>query len=288
MKGEYKTLNDISLESNVLFFGKESCLPNYYFTGNNVRKNYVIHYILKGKGVFSSANHEAVQLKAGDIFILPKGVPCFYQADGKEPWTYFWIGLSGLKIATMLSGSILSSKHYLRQVEDSNFCKSLNKLFEAVHNPNVLTNDLLTESLIYQTFYYLDTEYPVKKKKQHIANSEQLKIASKYLHDNYDDHSCSIASLCNKLDVSRSYLYNLFKNGFNTSPQKFLIKIRMEEAKNRLKDSPSSIRQIAEAVGYIDEFTFSKAFKKYSGFSPKIFRQMNTNVNCNNNLNTFV
>ena len=106
--------------------------------------------------------------------------------------------------------------------------------------------------------------------------SEQLKIASKYLHDNYDDHSCSIASLCNKLDVSRSYLYNLFKNGFNTSPQKFLIKIRMEEAKNRLKDSPSSIRQIAEAVGYIDEFTFSKAFKKYSGFSPKIFRQMNT------------
>lgn len=276
MKGEYKTLNDISLESNVLFFGNESCLPNYYFTGNNVRKNYVIHYILKGKGVFSSANHEAVQLKAGDIFILPKGVPCFYQADGKEPWTYFWIGLSGLKIATMLSGSILSSKHYLRQVEDSNFCKSLNKLFEAVHNPNVLTNDLLTESLIYQTFYYLDTEYPVKKKKQHIANSEQLKIASKYLHDNYDDHSCSIASLCNKLDVSRSYLYNLFKNGFNTSPQKFLIKIRMEEAKNRLKDSPSSIRQIAEAVGYIDEFTFSKAFKKYSGFSPKIFRQMNT------------
>lgn len=276
MKGEYKTLNDISLESNVLFFGKESCLPNYYFTGNNVRKNYVIHYILKGKGVFSSANHEAVQLKAGDIFILPKGVPCFYQADGKEPWTYFWIGLSGLKIATMLSGSILSSKHYLRQVEDSNFCKSLNKLFEVVHNPNVLTNDLLTESLIYQTFYYLDTEYPVKKKKQHIANSEQLKIASKYLHDNYDDHSCSIASLCNKLDVSRSYLYNLFKNGFNTSPQKFLIKIRMEEAKNRLKDSPSSILQIAEAVGYIDEFTFSKAFKKYSGFSPKIFRQMNT------------
>ena len=26
MDGEYKTLNDISLESNVLFFGKESCL----------------------------------------------------------------------------------------------------------------------------------------------------------------------------------------------------------------------------------------------------------------------
>lgn len=85
MKGEYKTLNDISLESNVLFFGKESCLPNYYFTGNNVRKNYVIHYILKGKGVFSSANHEAVQLKAGDIFILPKGFPVFIKQTVRNP-----------------------------------------------------------------------------------------------------------------------------------------------------------------------------------------------------------
>ena len=48
----------------------------------------------------------------------------------------------------------------------------------------------------------------------------------------------------------------------------------MEKAKNRLKNTPSSIQEISVSVGYIDEFTFSKAFKKYSGFSPKAYRQM--------------
>lgn len=274
MNGEYKTLNDISLESNVSFFGKESCLPNYFFSGNNVRQNYVIHYIVKGKGIFSSVNHPAIQLQADDIFILPKGTPCFYQADGKDPWTYFWIGLSGLKIGTMLAGSTLSSQHYLRQVQHSNFCNSLFQLFDALHRPNTLTNDILIESLIYQTFYHLDSEYPTRKKQTKNTSHIKLKFAVNYLNDNYSDHNCSIASLCNKIDISRSHLYNIFKTEFNTSPQKYLIKIRMEKAKNRLKNNQNSIQQIALSVGYIDEFTFSKAFKKYSGFSPKTYRQM--------------
>lgn len=274
MDGEYKTLNDISLESNVLFFGKESCLPNYFFSGNNVRQNYVIHYIIKGKGTFSSANHPAIQLQAGDVFILPKGVPCFYKADSKEPWTYFWIGLSGLKIGAMLAGSSLSTQHYLRQVQNSNFCNSLFQLFDALHRPTSLINDILIESLIYQTFYHLDSEYPIRKKQPKNNSHFKLKLAINYLNDNYSDHNCSVSSLCNKIDISRSHLYNIFKAEFNISPQKYLIKIRMEKAKNRLKNTPSSIQEISVSVGYIDEFTFSKAFKKYSGFSPKAYRQI--------------
>ena len=80
MNGEYRTLSNQGIESNVLFFGQEKCLPNYFFKGNNVRNNYIIHYVQSGKGTFSVANHHTVNLKAGDIFILPKGVPCFYQA----------------------------------------------------------------------------------------------------------------------------------------------------------------------------------------------------------------
>lgn len=279
MEGEYRTLNDISLESNVLFFGKESCLPNYFYPGNNVRKNYVIHYILKGKGTFSSANHPSIELKAGDIFILPKGIPCFYKADGKEPWTYLWIGFSGLKIKNILSRSLLLSQRYLHQVQNSHFTDSLLKLFDALHNPDTSTNnDLLIESLIYQTFYYLNSEYPAQNK-TNIKSSIRLKTATKYLYDNFTDNNCSIYLLCNKLGVSRSYLYNIFKEGMNLSPQQFSIKLRMEEAKNKLKNSQNSIQEISTSVGYTDTFTFSKAFKKYSGFSPKNYRQIKSSEN---------
>lgn len=276
MDGEYRALNDASLETRVLFFGKEHCMPNYFFTGNNVRKNYVIHCITSGKGTFSSANHSQVELSAGDIFILPKDVPCFYKADSHNPWSYFWIGLSGIKISTMLSGSILASRHYIRNVTSSHFYESLVKLYQVVHNSHSLANDLLIESLIYQTFYHLDTEYPARKRPKSTEKNVQLQSAITYLRDNFAQHTCSINSLCHHLDVSRSYLYTIFKNELNLSPQQCLIQIRMENAKNKIKESALSIKQIAHSVGYSDEFTFSKAFKRYSGFSPQVYRQLKT------------
>lgn len=65
MDGSYRALSNKSLESNILFWGQENCAPNYAFKGNNVRDNYVIHYIQRGKGTFASANHSMVTLQAG-------------------------------------------------------------------------------------------------------------------------------------------------------------------------------------------------------------------------------
>ncbi|WP_307784852.1 helix-turn-helix domain-containing protein [Lactobacillus helveticus] len=43
--------------------------------------------------------------------------------------------------------------------------------------------------------------------------------------------------------------------------------------KEYLSNTDNTIQEISRIIGYNDEFTFSKAFKKYSGFSPKIYRQ---------------
>jgi AraC-like DNA-binding protein len=57
------------------------------------------------------------------------------------------------------------------------------------------------------------------------------------------------------------------------SPQQFLINLRMEQTKEYLTDTEKNIQEITRMVGYNDEFVFSKAFKRYSGFSPKLYRQ---------------
>ena len=57
------------------------------------------------------------------------------------------------------------------------------------------------------------------------------------------------------------------------SPQQFLINLRMEQAKEYLTDTVKNIQEITRMVGYNDEFVFSKAFKRYSSFSPKLYRQ---------------
>ncbi|MBB1124076.1 AraC family transcriptional regulator [Limosilactobacillus albertensis] len=272
MDSEYKSISWKSLESNILFIGQDDCPPNYFYRGNNVRQNYVIHYVQEGKGSFSSANHNTVSLQAGDVFILPKGVPCFYQADGEDPWKYFWIGFSGTKINTMLKGSTLAKKRYLRQVQQSSFYTSLRKLYDALRAPSSLPNDILIESLTYQMFYNLVTEYPNKREKDSSEANKQMQLAIYYLQENYRNSDCTITSLCHHINISRSYLYTIFKREMNLSPQKYLSQLRMEDAKQLLLNSNNPIQDIAHRVGYKDEFTFSKAFKRYDGFSPQMFR----------------
>lgn len=102
MDDQYKSLTGKSFENNILFIGQYACPPNYFYRGNNVRDNYVIHYILDGEGTFSSANHPAVTLKKGDLFILPKGVPCFYQADGQNPGNIFGLVFLGPRLKQCL------------------------------------------------------------------------------------------------------------------------------------------------------------------------------------------
>lgn len=273
MDSHYKSLAETSFESNILFIGQDSCPPNYFYRGNNVRDNYVIHYILSGKGTFSSANRPAITLTKGDIFLLPKGVPCFYQADGSDPWKYFWIGLSGIKIESMLAGSALLDRRYLRQVQHSQFFQELSALFTALQKQNSLANDIHIAALTYQMFYQLVTEFPNQTPKAGHKSRDQLQLATYYLQKNYQRPSCSVADLCHHLNLSRSYLYALFKKQLNMSAQGYLNRLRMERAGQLLHASNQSVQEIAHQVGYHDEFTFSKAFKRYSGFSPTVYRR---------------
>ncbi|SEM50751.1 transcriptional regulator, AraC family [Ligilactobacillus sp. WC1T17] len=270
---EYRFIASNGIESSILFYGQEKCRPNYTYRGNNIRENYIIHYIMDGQGTFFVAGKAAVTLKKGDLFILPKGIPCFYQADGKNPWQYFWIGLDGIKIANIFNSSALKGSYYLKDIESSEFTKKLREIFKVLHNKSSLENELLLEALTYQMFYHLIKEFPAQNITPKVKPYQQYEMALKYLKGNYA-YGCNITDLSLSLSLSRNYLYSLFKKYSNMSPQKFLTQMRMEDAKNQLLVSEISIQSISESVGYSDAFTFSKAFKRYSGYSPLTFRKM--------------
>jgi YesN/AraC family two-component response regulator len=68
---------------------------------------------------------------------------------------------------------------------------------------------------------------------------------------------------------SSFYLSKLFKKQEKDNFKDYVIKIRMEKAKQLLSCKNLSIKQAAYAVGYPDANYFSRAFKKYTGFPAK-------------------
>lgn len=97
-----------------------------------------------------------------------------------------------------------------------------------------------------------------------------------YLRENYDKQ-IDFSSIANTQAVSAPYLSKLFHDHAGTSPSKYLTEYRMEQAKKLLKDSRLSIKEVADSVGYPDQFHFSKSFKNVVGVSPAQFREQEKN-----------
>jgi YesN/AraC family two-component response regulator len=52
----------------------------------------------------------------------------------------------------------------------------------------------------------------------------------------------------------------------------FVAYVRVDRAKQLLKEHDTSISEIAEAVGFHNRRSFERAFKKWTGITPKQFR----------------
>jgi YesN/AraC family two-component response regulator len=86
--------------------------------------------------------------------------------------------------------------------------------------------------------------------------------------------TCSLFSIAGEIGIDASYLSRLFKKETGEKFRDRLLKIKMEQAVEMLKNSTNyKTRDISGALGYHDVQNFYRAFKKYFGMSPGELKQ---------------
>lgn len=83
----------------------------------------------------------------------------------------------------------------------------------------------------------------------------------------------TVARLAREVGLSRSAFFDRFMREMGCSPTDYLLRARMEEAAVLLEDSATSVEHVASAVGYRWASSFSVAFRRYHGASPRAFRE---------------
>jgi YesN/AraC family two-component response regulator len=78
----------------------------------------------------------------------------------------------------------------------------------------------------------------------------------------------TLETLATKANVSPSYYSRMFKSLKGVSFSDYITGLRIGRAKVLLLLPASRLRDVAQSVGYNDEFYFSKMFKKVVGVSP--------------------
>ncbi|TLS49097.1 response regulator [Paenibacillus antri] len=82
----------------------------------------------------------------------------------------------------------------------------------------------------------------------------------------------SIQDIANEICLSINHMTSVFKKETGETVVDYLTKVRMKHAKRMLRDPSVKIYEIADGTGYADANYFAKVFKKYTGLSPKEYR----------------
>lgn len=96
-----------------------------------------------------------------------------------------------------------------------------------------------------------------------------IQPAVEYLKNRIYDKNLKIDKLHCLCGISSTYFRIIFKEIFNVNPQEYVLSNRLMHAKLIIENGDyNNIYEVAESVGFSDPLYFSKAYKKYFGFSP--------------------
>lgn len=83
----------------------------------------------------------------------------------------------------------------------------------------------------------------------------------------------AIPDLARQACLSVSQFERRFRKLFNTSPGRYILKMRILSACRELADTDASISQIALKVGFYDHSAFTRTFTRLIGISPREYRK---------------
>jgi len=82
-----------------------------------------------------------------------------------------------------------------------------------------------------------------------------------------------LEQLAAQVGLSKFYFNRLFKSAMGVSPSHYQINLRMDSARQLLRETKKSVVEIALDVGYSNPSHFAQLFRRETGLSPSDYRQ---------------
>jgi len=96
--------------------------------------------------------------------------------------------------------------------------------------------------------------------------------AKEFMSSNLGDSTLQLVDVAEQVGISPGYLSKKLKEETGQTFQELLISMRMEYASELLRKSDKKVYEIAELVGYENYRSFTQAFSKFYGISPKKYK----------------
>lgn len=228
--------------------------------------NLAVEMVLEGSLTYFRERKE-VRIQAGELFLCtPGNTSGFYSLD-KDRYKKLTVLIDGAAPDLLLNALHLNDVLKIAPRDPGAIEQRLREIQSLLREKTPGTEDFLAERglglllMLSREVLSGNQRYP-----------DALRNALDYLHAGCTRRTISLADLADHTGVSPATLGRLFARYCGKPPMAYVTEMRMELAKNLLRTSPLSIKEISARTGYEDPLYFSSAFRRFTGLSPKAFR----------------
>ena len=214
----------------------------------------------------------------GHTSYLPAGA--WRKADGLsvDGADFIWVRVS----YTIFGGMDLLSFFNVPRVfpmeyagEFKNLISALLEFEKDIETP-LLKKAVKMQKILYELLYLvLELSKPRSDDFYPIGVAQRFAPALEYINAHFNE-PVQVNKLAKLVGLSKSRFHKVFKQAFNISPTEYQLRLKIKESQKLLLFSDLNMAQIAEKNGYIDQFYFSRTFRKRIGQSPTQYRKENT------------
>lgn len=251
---------------SILMAGISDLIDGYRLDRQGV-SHHLMLYTLGGEGLLKVGDGETKKLQAGDIFIAPNRSSYSYWTD--TTWNIAWLHLG---IGSKWDNLIGSEAHVRKASWAEEMQRVMGGYIEESDRRRIDSGSAL-HSYVDLIVLYIQRELAgedplladVRRKLEGLWNAVQHNLK----------YAWGIESMARLSGMSRSCFHRMVVELTGSTPMQVVNMMRMERAAEMLLYTSYTAAMVADEVGYENQFSFSKAFKRYSGLSPKQFREEN-------------
>jgi AraC-like DNA-binding protein len=236
--------------------------------GRQQRNHSLVLVTLKGQAHFRTPD-VAMTLKPGMLCCVPGSMPRHYILK-RGNWQMLWVHLHNHAPWDALTRDLL----VVRDIPQADIRLAWQAMFSlhhehqhARHDSQALCQSLSDAIITFLARYLIHQADPETQwlRQQLVGLTE--KVA------NTPGEDWRIQRMARMLHVSGSQLHRYTRRIFNQTPMQVVTRIRMEHAQRLLAQTNWRLDVIAQRVGYVTAFAFSRTFSRHFGLSPRQYRQ---------------
>jgi AraC-like DNA-binding protein/mannose-6-phosphate isomerase-like protein (cupin superfamily) len=268
-------LNDLVARLNRYVYSPISVGHQTYHTQMNmalrVHPAHSVHLIVGGWGRYVM-NHRSLEAKPGSIFFFVPGMLFEWESSLSDPLEFYNIRFDYAEAyrsdgewrlhAPPTEPFPFSGQYPMRNtVRVANLFEHIFRMSRKVDPFTVMNRNIAFQQLL-----LFIAEDILSGQTPHDGGT-MIESSIEYMMRHFHEE-LRLESLADQAGWSVGHYCKMFKKITGYSPKDYIIRLRIDRAKELLEFQQYRLKEIAASVGYDDEFYFSRIFKKITGVSP--------------------